>query len=59
MQLSSEAIKELKEVLVQKYGSVFGLSDEELNEIGELLLTALAEGLKQRVASPELFTPKV
>lgn len=56
MKLSDNAIQELKDILVQKYGSAFGLSDEQLNEIGELLLTALAEGLKLIVTRPELPT---
>lgn len=58
MQLSDKAIQELKNTLIQIYGSAFSLSDEELNEVGELLLTAVAEGLKQRVARPELPTIK-
>lgn len=47
MQLSKEAIKELEEILRKEAGG--GASDfaeEELNEIGELLLAVLAERLK-------------
>lgn len=49
MQLSAQAIQDLKNVLIQKYGSAFDLSDEELSEVGLLLLTALAEKLKMNV----------
>lgn len=48
MELSIQAIKELRIVLSKSYGSDFevSLSDEEVNEIGDLLLNILAEGLK-------------
>ncbi len=46
--LSSEAIQDLRLELQTKYGGDFGLSDEELNEIGLFLLTSLAEALKSR-----------
>lgn len=46
MKLSEKAINELRKELKVKYNSDFGLTNEELNEIGLLLLTALAEGLK-------------
>ena len=46
MKLSSKAIEDLKLALQKKYNSDFNLSDEELNEIGLFLLTALMEGLK-------------
>ncbi len=47
MQLSNKAINDLRKELLKVYGSDFGLTDEQLNEIGEFLLTGLAEGLKQ------------
>ncbi len=56
MQISDKAIKDLRNELINKYGSDFNLSDEELNEIGLFLLTCLAESLKLRVTNPELFT---
>lgn len=46
MQLSNQAIKDLRNELVEKYGSNFDLTDIELNEIGVFLLNSLAEGLK-------------
>jgi hypothetical protein len=49
MQLSVEAIQDLKETLIKKYGSAFDLSDEELNEIGLFLVTSLSEVLKHKV----------
>ena len=49
MQLSKTAIQDLKKSLVEKYGSSFGLTDEELNTIGVLLITQLAETLKMKM----------
>ncbi len=46
MKLSNQAIEELKRDLIEKYGSSFGLTDEELNTIGVFLITQLAETLK-------------
>lgn len=58
MELSIQAIKELRIVLSKSYGKDFevSLSDEEVNEIGDLLLNILAGSLKRRirVAIPEL-----
>jgi hypothetical protein len=56
MQLSDKAIQDLKSELMNKYGCTFDLSDEEVNEIGCLLLTILAESLKMKIANPELPT---
>lgn len=60
MELSNKAKTELREVLRKAYGEDFdlSLSDEEVCEIGDLLLTVLAEGLKHKIANPELFTTK-
>ncbi len=54
MSLSSNAIQDLRLTLRKSYGEDFDvvLSDEEVNEIGELLLTILAEGLKQKITFP-------
>lgn len=51
MQLSTEAIKDLRTAMDTSYGEGFSrqLNDEEVNEIGDLLLTALAEGLKLKM----------
>lgn len=49
MKLSDKAIQELRITLQNKYNSDFNLTDEELNEIGLFLLTALAEGLKLKM----------
>jgi hypothetical protein len=46
MKLSTEAIKDLRISLTTLYGADFSLSDEDLNEVGLFLLTALAEGVK-------------
>lgn len=58
MQLSEQAIKDLRIALRKTYGEVFevSLSDEEVNRLGNLLLNILAESLKMKVASPELST---
>lgn len=46
LHLSDKAIQDLRKELISSYGSDFKLNDEELNKIGLLLLTILAEGLK-------------
>lgn len=48
MQLSVLAIKELRDAIQKTHGLDFemSLSDEEVNEIGDLLLNILAESLK-------------
>lgn len=58
MQLSLKAKSDLRTILRKSYGKDFevALSDQEVVEIGELLLTILAEGLKHKIANPELFT---
>jgi len=60
--LSNNAIKDLREVLAKSFGKdvEISYSDEEVNEIGDLLLNILAEGLKMRgrIIAPELYTPK-
>ncbi len=50
MNLSHQAIEDLRTALRKSYGGAFDaeLCDEEINEIGELLLNVLAEGLRQR-----------
>jgi len=50
MQLSAEAIKDLRQALNNSFGENFstGFSDTEISEIGILFLTILAEGLKQQ-----------
>ena len=55
MQLSDKAIEDLKSELIQKYGSTFSLSDEELNEIGVFLLTSLAESIKHKIIKSSLI----
>lgn len=56
--LSQKAKSDLRIILRKSYGEDFevALSDEEVGEIGDLLLTVLAEGLKLKIANPELFT---
>ena len=61
--LSKKATEDLRIILSKSYGEDFGvsLSDEEVNEIGDLLINILAEGLKMRVniTNPELQTSKL
>jgi hypothetical protein len=54
--LSKEAMNGLRTALNDSYGEQFeaNLSDGEVNSIGELMLTVLAEDLKLRVATPAL-----
>ena len=58
MQLSQQAIKDLRIALQKTYGVDFevSLSDEEANRIGDLLLNILAESLKMKVVNSELPT---
>lgn len=56
MRLSKKAIQDLRNELIKKYGSDFNLSDQELDEIGTLLLTCLVESLKLKITNPELVT---
>lgn len=46
MNLSSEAINDLRRELAKLYGTDFALNDNELNEIGIFLLSSLAETIK-------------
>lgn len=48
MKLSDEAIKDLSIILAKETGGAINLNQDELNEIGELLLTVLTENLKMR-----------
>ncbi|MCX6756191.1 MAG: hypothetical protein NTX85_02535 [Candidatus Nomurabacteria bacterium] len=56
--LSTQAIEELRIALQKSYGVDFacGLSDEEVNEIGNLLISSLAESLNVKIAKPEVST---
>ena len=58
MTLSDKAIIDLRNTLKASYGTNIDveLSDEEINLIGELLLTALSEGLKLKVNKSTLFS---
>ena len=51
MELSKKAISDLRLELDKSYGNKFSdqFTDEELDEIGMLCLTLLAEGLKMKV----------
>jgi hypothetical protein len=51
MQLSKQAFEDLRKALDQAYEQDFNekFSDSEVQEIGEVLLTILAEGLKTKV----------
>lgn len=51
MQLTTQAIKDLRHTIQKTYGLDFekSLNDEEVNEIGDLLLNILAESLKIKI----------
>ncbi len=55
--LSTKAKKDLRVALNKSYGENFeaGLHDEDINNIGCLLLTIIAESVKLEIANPELF----
>lgn len=57
--LSDKSKTDLRKSLRSSYGEVFeaGLSDEEVNQLGVLVLTVLSESLKLEIANPELFIP--
>ncbi len=52
MQLSKESIVDLRKAIVKSYGEDLSnkLNDEELNEIGNALLTITCEALKLKVS---------
>ncbi len=54
--LSHKAIEDLRLALRKSYGDAFDsdLSDEEVSEIGELLLVTFVERIKLGVISPEV-----
>jgi len=56
MQLSKESLTDLRVRLIKSYGQELSdkLNDEELNEIGNLLLTVLSESLKLKVQQESL-----
>lgn len=51
MRLSEKSTKDLREVFTQSFGADASnsFSDKELNTIGNLLLTILAESLKMKM----------
>lgn len=57
MNLSKTAKTDLRKVIRESYGKELEvtLSDEELTEIGEFLLTSLAEGLKIRISDKNKY----
>lgn len=56
MQLSKEAILDLRRTMKESYGDDFDkpFSDEDLNQIGDLLLTSYALALKRRMNNKKL-----
>ncbi len=58
LNLSNKAIEDLRIALRKSYGVDFEsrLSDEEIRDIGDLLITILVEKLKLDIANPELLT---
>lgn len=57
MQLSQKALLDLRTALNNSYGESFDieLSDDDVNDLGNLFLTALAESLKLEIAHPEII----
>jgi len=55
MELSKKAIDDLRIAIKSSYGDDFELNDEELNEIGDLLLNILAESLKMRINKKAIY----
>jgi hypothetical protein len=53
MNLSNKALTELRNVLRNEYGEVFvnALSEEELDQLGQLFLEIMAQGLKLKIES--------
>ena len=51
MKLSNKALEDLRRVLINEIGSevVGNMTDEDLSQIGELLLTIAAESLKIKI----------
>ncbi len=60
MQLSKKAIEDLRVALQNSYGEGFGAEwgEEDINQIGDLLLNILAESLRMKIIYPELFAPE-
>ena len=56
MNLSSQSLCDLRTALKQSYVENFDseLSDEDIQQIGELFLTGVASYLKMRVSIPEV-----
>lgn len=56
MELSSQSLCDLRAALKQSYGENFDveLSDEDIQQIGELFLTGVVSYLKMRVSIPEV-----
>ncbi len=50
MELSKKALKDLRKVLMKDIGikTINKMSDDDLNQIGNLLLSILAESLKMK-----------
>lgn len=58
MPFSTTAMNDLRRTLHKSYGESFesSLSENEVAEIGELLLIILTESLKNKAVHPELYT---
>lgn len=58
MQLSKKSLVDLRSRLINNYGQELSdkLNDEELNEIGNLLLIVLSEALKLKVQQESIKT---
>jgi hypothetical protein len=59
--LSQKAINDLRSCFRKSYGEDFdtSLNDDQISNLGVLILTGLVESLKMEIVSPELFAPKV
>ena len=56
IELSKQAVVDLRIALQKSHGEDFtnGLSDEEINRIGVVILSGVIESLKLEIAAPEL-----
>lgn len=61
MNLTNQATQDLRIALRKSYGEDFdrSLSEDQIIEIGELLLNVLSESLKMKVVNPEVSIPNI
>lgn len=61
VKISNQAIEDLKNALQKSYGVDFtsSLSEDEVNEIGCLLLTIMSESLKRKITDSKLLISNI